>query len=140
MQIYVRGIGGDAGTSALDVHPSNTVAEVKQMAALKSAVAANSSRSVIMSDALRLVHCSRTLDDGCTLASAGVDGCSTLELLPRLRGGGGDGGATGAESRSCYLEMYAKKKLDKVGEVSLRFLTIAAMSSTIAAPATLTST
>jgi hypothetical protein len=24
-----------------------------------------------------------------------------------MRGGGGDGGATGAESRSCYLEMYA---------------------------------
>mmetsp|Transcript_4821 Transcript_4821/g.8320 ORF Transcript_4821/g.8320 Transcript_4821/m.8320 type:complete len:323 (+) Transcript_4821:127-1095(+) len=31
----------------------------------------------------------------------------------RLRGGGGDGGATGAESRSSYLEMYAQKKPDK---------------------------
>ena len=28
----------------------------------------------------------------------------------RLRGGGGDGGATGAESRSSYLEMYKEKK------------------------------
>ena len=32
----------------------------------------------------------------------------------RLRGGGGDGGATGAESRSSYLEMYMQKKPDKV--------------------------
>ena len=32
----------------------------------------------------------------------------------RLRGGGGDGGATGAESRSSYLEMY---KTQKPGEV-----------------------
>ena len=39
---------------------------------------------------------------------------SVLQLLHRLRGGGGDGGATGAESRSSYLEMYMDKKPDKV--------------------------
>ncbi|CAH8358757.1 unnamed protein product [Eruca vesicaria subsp. sativa] len=39
---------------------------------------------------------------------------STLTLHPRLLGGGGDGGATGAESRDCYLKMYAEKKPDKV--------------------------
>ncbi|KAK7329955.1 hypothetical protein VNO77_24138 [Canavalia gladiata] len=39
---------------------------------------------------------------------------STLTLRYRLRGGGGDGGATGAESRDCYLNMYADKKPDKV--------------------------
>ncbi|KAJ4829229.1 hypothetical protein Tsubulata_024768 [Turnera subulata] len=38
---------------------------------------------------------------------------STLVLRPRLLGGGGDGGATGAESRDCYLNMYAVKKPDK---------------------------
>jgi hypothetical protein len=32
----------------------------------------------------------------------------------RLRGGGGDGGSTGAESRSSYLEMYKERKDDKV--------------------------
>lgn len=32
----------------------------------------------------------------------------------RLPGGGGDGGATGAESRDCYLNMYAERKPDKV--------------------------
>ncbi|KAF3536172.1 hypothetical protein F2Q69_00019382 [Brassica cretica] len=39
---------------------------------------------------------------------------SMLALYPRLVGGGGDGGATGAESRDCYLNMYAEKKPDKV--------------------------
>lgn len=39
---------------------------------------------------------------------------STLTLHLRLHGGGGDGGATGAESRDCYLNMYAVKKPDKV--------------------------
>lgn len=37
-----------------------------------------------------------------------------LTLYPRLLGGGGDGGATGAESRDCYLKMYAEKKPDTV--------------------------
>ncbi|CAN8253134.1 unnamed protein product [Cochlearia groenlandica] len=39
---------------------------------------------------------------------------SLSTLASRLRGGGGDGGATGAESRDCYLKMYAEKKPDKV--------------------------
>ena len=32
----------------------------------------------------------------------------------RLRGGGGDGGATGAESRSSYLDMYKTQKTGAV--------------------------
>uniref|UniRef100_A0A7S0N047 Replication termination factor 2 n=1 Tax=Pyramimonas obovata TaxID=1411642 RepID=A0A7S0N047_9CHLO len=36
------------------------------------------------------------------------------EAVLRLRGGGGDGGATGAESRDSYLQMYAQKKPEKV--------------------------
>lgn len=64
--------------------------------------------------ALRIVHEGRTLDPRASLAAARVRPWGTLELLPRLRGGGGDGGSTGAESRSCYLEMYAGKKRDKV--------------------------
>eukprot|EP00899_Mesostigma_viride_P003561 jgi/Mesvir1/13205/Mv06164-RA.1 len=39
--------------------------------------------------------------------------CEACPVL-RLRGGGGDGGATGAESRDCYLKMYAQKKPDAV--------------------------
>ena len=48
------------------------------------------------------------------LASAGVQSGSQLTANLRLCGGGGDGGSTGAESRDCYLEMYLKKKPDKV--------------------------
>ena len=36
------------------------------------------------------------------------------QTVLRLRGGGGDGGATGAESRDSYLQMYAQKKPEKV--------------------------
>ena len=49
------------------------------------------------------------------LSDLGVVSGSRLEIALRLRGGGGDGGATGAESRISYLEMYASKKPDKVG-------------------------
>ena len=38
----------------------------------------------------------------------------------RLRGGGGDGGSTGAESRSCYLEMYRGKRDEKVDPAQQR--------------------
>ena len=56
-----------------------------------------------------------------TLASSGVAPYATLSLSLRARGGGGDGGSTGAESRSAYLEMYAAPKADAVDpEVTAR--------------------
>jgi hypothetical protein len=61
-----------------------------------------------------LLHNSKQLDDTATLSQAGVTDGATLSISSRLRGGGGDGGSTGAESRSCYLEMYAERKPDKV--------------------------
>lgn len=61
-----------------------------------------------------LLHNSKQLDDAATLSEAGVTEGATLSVSSRLRGGGGDGGSTGAESRSCYLEMYAERKPDKV--------------------------
>ncbi|KAL6768294.1 hypothetical protein ACKKBF_B38560 [Auxenochlorella protothecoides x Auxenochlorella symbiontica] len=57
-------------------------------------------------------HNGRSLET--SLEEAGVKPWDVLEILPRLLGGGGDGGATGAESRSCYLEMYLGRKPDKV--------------------------
>lgn len=56
----------------------------------------------------------KPLQDSTPVAGSGVPPLSTLVLRCRLRGGGGDGGATGAESRDCYLNMYAEKKPDKV--------------------------
>lgn len=49
-----------------------------------------------------------------SLGDLGIESGSTVDIALRLRGGGGDGGATGAESRISYLEMYASKKPDKV--------------------------
>ncbi|KAL8152470.1 hypothetical protein V2J09_010230 [Rumex salicifolius] len=46
-------------------------------------------------------------------SSSAIGPFSALNLRFKLLGGGGDGGATGAESRDCYLNMYAVKKPDK---------------------------
>ena len=62
----------------------------------------------------RLVHAGRVCPEDAQLASLGVLPGSLLDLSVRLRGGGGDGGSTGAESRASYLEMYATKKKEKV--------------------------
>ncbi|XP_017983960.1 PREDICTED: protein RTF2 homolog [Theobroma cacao] len=56
----------------------------------------------------------KPLADSTLLPNSQLTPLSTLFLVPRLSGGGGDGGATGAESRDCYLKMYAVKKPDKV--------------------------
>ena len=61
-------------------------------------------------------HRGRRCREEQTLAKAGLQDGSWVQVHLRLRGGGGDGGATGAESRSSYLEMYMKKKPDKVQE------------------------
>ncbi|KAG8367572.1 hypothetical protein BUALT_Bualt16G0085800 [Buddleja alternifolia] len=45
---------------------------------------------------------------------------STLTLHLRCHGGGGDGGSTCAESRDCFLNMYAVKKPDKVDPNEVR--------------------
>ncbi|KAK1365677.1 hypothetical protein POM88_041238 [Heracleum sosnowskyi] len=61
----------------------------------------------------------KPLSDSTTIKSSQIAQFSTLKLNFRLNGGGGDGGSTCAESRDCYLNMYASKKPDK-----LIFLTI----------------
>lgn len=61
-----------------------------------------------------LLHQSRQLNESLQLPAAGLSDGGTVTVCSRLRGAGGDGGSTGAESRSCYLEMYAERKPDKV--------------------------
>ncbi|WCJ30103.1 Replication termination factor 2 [Euphorbia peplus] len=56
----------------------------------------------------------KPLHDSTNLSNPQFPSLSTLILQPRIHGGGGDGGATGAESRDCYLNMYAEKKPDKI--------------------------
>ncbi|XP_057459833.1 uncharacterized protein LOC130750324 [Actinidia eriantha] len=65
-------------------------------------------------DSLFFTFNGRSLSDSATLRNSRIAPLSTLTLRLRLPGGGGDGGATGAESRDCYLNMYAVKKPDKV--------------------------
>ncbi|KAK9844802.1 hypothetical protein WJX74_007036 [Apatococcus lobatus] len=57
------------------------------------------------------------LEDGAQLQQAGVGDGSCVHLHLRLQGGGGDGGSTGAESRSCFLEMYSSRKAAKVNPI-----------------------
>lgn len=57
----------------------------------------------------------KPLGDSSTLLSSGITKpFANLTLRVRALGGGGDGGSTCAESRDCYLNMYAVKKPDKV--------------------------
>lgn len=103
MQLFIR----DGRHVVVEAEASSTVADVKAAYLLKAYGATLCSPMV-------LVHNSRQLQESSTLQQAGVTNGATLSVVLRVRGGGGDGGSTGAESRSCYLEMYAEKKPDKV--------------------------
>uniref|UniRef100_A0A0D9WMM5 Uncharacterized protein n=1 Tax=Leersia perrieri TaxID=77586 RepID=A0A0D9WMM5_9ORYZ len=74
-----------------------------------------------------------------TASVATLPPSGSVQLRVRaLRGGGGDGGATGAESRDCYLSMYLAKKPDKAdpNEARLSRFTCCALSGEpLAAPA-----
>lgn len=59
-------------------------------------------------------------ENGCT--PSGEEACCL-----RLRGSGGDGGSTGAESRSSYLEMYKEKKEEKVRVIYMAIRTACSM-------------
>ena len=78
----------------------------------------------------------KPLSDSSTLSGPMISPLSTLTLRRRVYGGGGDGGATGAESRDCYLKMYAEKKPDKVdpNETRLSKWTTCALSFEPLAP------
>ncbi|GFR53085.1 hypothetical protein Agub_g15795 [Astrephomene gubernaculifera] len=107
MQLFVR-CGLPVGTLAVDWSPSDTVGDLKGRLC---------ARSVQLGPCryMRLQHGGVSLPDERLLGDiCGLEPCATLQLSYRLRGGGGDGGSTGAESRSCYLEMYLGKKADKV--------------------------
>lgn len=104
MQLFLRNMDGRTLTVRVEV--DQTMAELKR---LGMPHAPSSSLNE-----LYLAHDGRILADDLTIAESSIKSCSTVCLGFRLRGGGGDGGATGAESRDCYLKMYAEKKPDKV--------------------------
>ncbi|KAK9670032.1 hypothetical protein RND81_13G172100 [Saponaria officinalis] len=94
---------------------------------LKSIIFPNSPHN----DAVFLSFNGKTLPDTANLTTLGIRPWSTVLAHVKAAGGGGDGGATGAESRDCYLNMYAEKKPDKVdpNEKLLSKWTTCALSS-----------
>ncbi|CAN8301453.1 unnamed protein product [Cochlearia groenlandica] len=93
---------------ALQLDPSQSVLTLRGLASLLE-----SSHRKSLSD-FSLSLDGKLLNVSTRIQVSNLPSVSTLALHPRLRGGGGDGGATGAESRDCYLKMYAEKKPDKV--------------------------
>jgi len=73
---------------------------------------------------LALYHEGRLVPACASLPYRWGDSSTRLDVVVRLVGGGGDGGATGAESRSSFLDMYKQKKvgeLDKKEERMARW-------------------
>ncbi|GLU01369.1 hypothetical protein SLE2022_186800 [Rubroshorea leprosula] len=101
-QFFIR---SQSGTQTITFDPSKSVT----LRYLKSSILSES-HSLSFYFTLN----GKPLSDSTPLPNPRIAPLSTLVLLPRIPGGGGDGGATGAESRDCYLNMYAEKKADKV--------------------------
>lgn len=115
MELYVRRPWGNL--QALTLQPTVTISEVKR-AALGSC---HDLRTIsLLADITHIRHGARHLPDASSLLSCGILGGETLDMALPLRGGGGDGGATGAESRDCYLSMYLDRKPDKVNPQEAR--------------------
>ncbi|KAK3284860.1 hypothetical protein CYMTET_7511 [Cymbomonas tetramitiformis] len=105
MQLFVRICGRN--TAVLELPPAATVSDL----------GSRLSEDIDNFTDMRILCGTRSLDllsSNVVLEEIGIRTESTIQVMPRFRGGGGDGGATGAESRSSYLEMYAKKKTLKV--------------------------
>ncbi|MEW5299104.1 MAG: hypothetical protein WDW36_002150 [Sanguina aurantia] len=112
MQLFVRCATAGVGTLTVECQPGESVGLLLERLTRKSP-------SLGHSHELRLSFGGRQLHEDALVQQAPLSGiritpASTLHLSGRLRGGGGDGGSTGAESRSCYLEMYLGKRHDKV--------------------------
>ncbi|KVH90704.1 protein RTF2 homolog [Cynara cardunculus var. scolymus] len=108
-QIFIQAPDLEIPTRALTLTPNLTIHHLKQ-----SFLSQISPIHQTLASSTFFTLNGRLLSDSDTVEKTGVTSLSTLSLRLRLSGGGGDGGATGAESRDCYLNMYAEKKPDKV--------------------------
>lgn len=115
MQILVQGPGD--GIRAFTMAASETVRQLK-LSVLQSTTNANTGIDINkrgkQTGQFYFSCGGKVLADNRRLIDMDVGHNSLIQLIPRVCGGGGDGGATGAESRDCYLKMYAEKKPDKV--------------------------
>ena len=103
IQILIQAPDLPIETRALTLNPTSTIRDLKLYLLPPQ----------ILDSFFFTLH-GKILHDTSTVQKSGITPLSTIVLHFRLRGGGGDGGATGAESRDCYLNMYAIKKPDKV--------------------------
>eukprot|EP01018_Ginkgo_biloba_P024316 Gb_26977 [translate_table: standard] len=110
MQIFIQGPGD--GIRALTKDPRQTLAQVKISILRSNPCSSFTDAMRTGMDSFYFSSGGKVISDCCSLRD--IENYSMLQLRPRLLGGGGDGGATGAESRDCYLNMYAIKKPDKV--------------------------
>ncbi|KAM3714331.1 hypothetical protein ACB098_01G326100 [Castanea mollissima] len=108
-QIFVQSLDPQIPTKALTLTPTPTPTPNQTLHHLKLSLLSTQSLS-----SFYFTLNGKTLPDSTPLQIPQIAPLSTLILQPRLPGGGGDGGATGAESRDCYLHMYDEKKPDKV--------------------------
>lgn len=108
LQVFIRYPNLQIPDRALTLNSNQTWADLKK--SLLSSFNSSSSKSAFVFLSLN----GKVLGDSSFIASSGIRPFSIINLHFKLRGGGGDGGATGAESRDCYLNMYAEKKPDKV--------------------------
>ncbi|KAI3822752.1 hypothetical protein L1987_10350 [Smallanthus sonchifolius] len=109
LEIFIQAPDLQIPTRALTLTPNLTIRHLKQ-----SFLSQITSIHQTLGSSSFFTLNGRLLPDSDTVENSGVTNSSTLSLRFRLPGGGGDGGATGAESRDCYLNMYADKKPDKV--------------------------
>lgn len=107
LQIFVQSPDLNLPSRALTLNPSHTIHHLK-LSLFPPSIPSQTLAS------LYFTFRGKPLRDSSTIRGSGIAPLSTLALRVRALGGGGDGGATGAESRDCYLNMYAVKKPDKV--------------------------
>lgn len=95
-----------------------------------------SDASISGSDAL-MWHSTHQVDLEAPLSQCGVREMSVIDVTGRVRGGGGDGGSTGAENRTAYMEMYKRKKvgdLDKAEESIAKWVRCTLSGEVLAEP------
>lgn len=115
MQILVQGAGD--GIRAFTMTSGETLGQLK-LSVLQSTANANNGIDINkrgkQTGQFYFSCGGKVLADNCRFIDMDIGHNTLIQLIPRVCGGGGDGGATGAESRDCYLKMYAEKKPDKV--------------------------